>query len=202
MGVMAGLFALMNLIADSLGPGAPGFPQTLHQLNQSLPLADPGKGDFKFLLESSLATSMLILVHVMWTVLLWDSFHECAMGGRRWWLGTVYVVVVHFAFTSVVRFVHSNCSIIIYLFTQSFINHLSPHRASRNAVSLTVQSIVLLSSMLYAYVAAGGTWCRFVATIIHYNQPKVTTSDVQQQGVVVRFKILTYIGRLLERYLF
>jgi len=72
-GLMSGAFSLVNVLADSLGPGTLGFngePQT-------------------FFLVSSLMTLCMILLHTGWGVIFFSSFET-----KTYWQ-TAYVILSH-----------------------------------------------------------------------------------------------------------
>ena len=72
-GLMSGAFSLVNVLADSLGPGTLGFH------------GEPSG----FFIVSSLMTLAMILLHTAWGVIFFDS-----MDTKTYWQ-TGYVVVTH-----------------------------------------------------------------------------------------------------------
>jgi anterior pharynx defective protein 1 len=72
-GLMSGAFSLVNVLADSLGPGTLGFH------------GEPSG----FFIVSSLMTLAMILLHTAWSVIFFDS-----MDTKTYWQ-TGYVVVTH-----------------------------------------------------------------------------------------------------------
>jgi len=76
-GVMSGAFALINLLADSVGPGTVGLR---------------GGGDSpRFLVATALLTLAFILLHTAWNVVFCDALDK-----RRWFV-VAGVVLMHFA---------------------------------------------------------------------------------------------------------
>uniref|UniRef100_T1JIC3 Gamma-secretase subunit Aph-1 n=1 Tax=Strigamia maritima TaxID=126957 RepID=T1JIC3_STRMM len=71
-GLMAGLFSLINVLADSIGPGTVGIK---------------GGSDL-FFITSAFTTLAFILVHVFWGII---SFH--ALDCRRYWKNAVIVII-------------------------------------------------------------------------------------------------------------
>uniref|UniRef100_A0A1E1X908 Putative conserved plasma membrane protein n=1 Tax=Amblyomma aureolatum TaxID=187763 RepID=A0A1E1X908_9ACAR len=72
-GVMSGVFSLLNVLADAVGPGTVGL----------------NGGSSSFFLTSALTTSAFVLLHTFWGVV---SFH--ALDHGRWPL-VAFVVVTH-----------------------------------------------------------------------------------------------------------
>uniref|UniRef100_A0A5S6R0Y8 Gamma-secretase subunit Aph-1 n=1 Tax=Trichuris muris TaxID=70415 RepID=A0A5S6R0Y8_TRIMR len=70
-GTMAGVVALLNLLADLSGPGTIGLPHSSGIL--------PFHGDHMFFLISAVCMEALMLLHVMWNVVFW---HGCK--ARNW----------------------------------------------------------------------------------------------------------------------
>lgn len=75
-GVASGAFSLVNVLADSIGPGTVGI-----------------KGDHAdFFVTSALLTLAFVLLHVFWSVVF---FNSCDRKGVFGWLGILAVVASH-----------------------------------------------------------------------------------------------------------
>jgi anterior pharynx defective protein 1 len=90
-GMMSGAFSLVNVLADSVGPGTVGF----HNEPQD------------FFMVSSLLCMPMIFLHTFWGVITFDALD------RRRWLNLAYVWASHFLVSCLVR--HNNI-IALFLF--------------------------------------------------------------------------------------
>lgn len=77
-GLMSGAFSLVNVLADSLGPGTLGFHGEAHN----------------FFIVSSLMTLCMVLLHTAWGVIFFASLET-----KTYWQ-TAYVVVTHLLVSS------------------------------------------------------------------------------------------------------
>ncbi|KHJ41878.1 hypothetical protein D918_08094 [Trichuris suis] len=82
-GTMAGVVALLNLLADLTGPGTVGLPSASRLM--------VFHGDHMFFLISVVCMAALMLLHVMWNVVFW---HGCKHGN---WKLIVCVIGSHIA---------------------------------------------------------------------------------------------------------
>lgn len=72
-GMMSGVFSLVNVLADSVGPGTVGFNDEPQD----------------FFMISSLLCMAMILLHTFWGVIAFDAWDQ------RKWLNLIYVWASH-----------------------------------------------------------------------------------------------------------
>ena len=81
-GMMSGAFSLVNVLADSIGPGTVGFngePQD-------------------FFMISAMLCMCMIINHTFWGIITFDAFDQ------KKWLNLAYVWASHFLVSGLVRF--------------------------------------------------------------------------------------------------
>lgn len=137
-GVMAAAFASVNLLADISGPGTLGFPHKLAPHNDKL------KGGYTFPLTSAFYAQAMCLLHVAWTVLMWDSQARWRTGPGLWWSGMLAAICGHLFVSGI-----------------SLINTMG-----LISVSLPLAYLVLILSSIYAGSLAGASLNSFKAFLM------------------------------------
>lgn len=79
-GVMSGAFSLINILADSVGPGTVGLIS----------------GDNKFFFYSSLTTLAFVLLHTFWGIIFFRAWDH------RNYILVSYVIISHYAASGIV----------------------------------------------------------------------------------------------------
>uniref|UniRef100_A0A914WNS6 Gamma-secretase subunit Aph-1 n=1 Tax=Plectus sambesii TaxID=2011161 RepID=A0A914WNS6_9BILA len=139
MGTMAGMFLLVNVIADFSGEGTAGFPASVYVANVTVPFR--GHGNYHFCLMSTLSAGILILTHIAWTVVFWDGCHKKGSAVPTWWVGLVIVILSHYVSSAI-----------------SFYNEKKMY-----GLTLGVQLIILLINWMFAWYVMGGSVARMKA---------------------------------------
>uniref|UniRef100_A0A914DI08 Uncharacterized protein n=1 Tax=Acrobeloides nanus TaxID=290746 RepID=A0A914DI08_9BILA len=129
MGVMASLFLLVNVLADSAQDGKVGLPATIPQLAEKFDVKLYVK-DAYFPLYYTINCAILVLFHVCWTIQLWDGCHRKVNGlSKFWWIGLSLPIVSHYL--------------------NMFISFLNG--SDQQYVAITLQILLLSINLIYCY---------------------------------------------------
>lgn len=156
---MSGAFALINVLADSIGPGTIGLVTGVERST--------------FFVTSSLTTLCIILLHVAWGVIFFSGLDN------KKYMYNLIVVVVHLAVSSMVIII-LYCSYLliivklliitlIYFYSQTLLNSVSYF-----ATIITEYIILVICGIVAIHVAGG----KFTKEILGRSPPRTVSVPV------------------------